>query len=123
MSTALRAAVSVAMLVGFYVLGLLQLALVGWLLYEIWTHMHGAGAAKLSWLLLAAVGAVLVGLWKAIRAQPGEPEGLLLRPEQAPDLWRTVREMAAEAGTRPPTRSDWSPRSTPPSARTPKRSA
>ncbi|GIE83395.1 hypothetical protein Aph02nite_93450 [Actinoplanes philippinensis] len=102
MSTALRAAVSVAMLVGFYVLGLLQLAVVGWLLYEIWTHMHGAGAAKLSWLLLAAVGAVLVGLWKAIRAQPGEPEGLLLSHEQAPELWRTVREMAAEAGTRAP---------------------
>ncbi|MEU4155968.1 M48 family metallopeptidase [Actinoplanes sp. NPDC026670] len=102
MSTALRAAVSVAMLVGFYVLGLLQLALVGWLIYEIWAHSHSAGAAKLSWLLLAAVGAVLVGLWKAIRAQPGEPEGLLLGPEQAPDLWRTVREMAAEAGTRAP---------------------
>jgi Zn-dependent protease with chaperone function len=102
MSTALRAAVSVAMLVGFYLLGLLQLALVGWLLYEIWSHSQGAGAAKVSWLLLAAVGAVVVGLWKAIRAQPGEPEGLLLTPEQAPDLWRTVREMAREAGTRPP---------------------
>ena len=102
MSTALRAAISVVMLVGFYVLGLLQLAVVGWLLFEIWTHMHGAGAAKLSWLLLVAVGAVVAGLWRAIRARPGEPEGLLLTPQQAPQLWQTVREMAVAAGTRAP---------------------
>ncbi|GGN34472.1 Zn-dependent protease with chaperone function [Actinoplanes campanulatus] len=102
MSTTLRAAVSVAMLVGFYVLGLLQLALVGWLLYEIWTHMHGAGAAKLSWLLLAAVGAVVAGLWRAIRAKPDEPTGMLITPEQAPELWATVRELAVAAGTRAP---------------------
>ncbi|MEV0899759.1 M48 family metallopeptidase [Actinoplanes sp. NPDC049802] len=102
MSTTLRAAVSVAMLVGFYVLGLLQLALVGWLLYEIWSHMHGAGAAKLSWLLLAAVGAVVAGLWQALRAKPDEPSGMLISPEQAPQLWATVRELAASAGTRAP---------------------
>ncbi|GAA1584170.1 M48 family metallopeptidase [Actinoplanes couchii] len=102
MSTALRAAVSVAMLVGFYVLGLLQLAVVGFLLYEIWTHLSGLAAGKLSWVLLAAVGAVVAGLWKAIRSRPSEPEGLLIGPEQAPVLWQTVREMASEAGTRAP---------------------
>ncbi|SDT75139.1 M48 family metallopeptidase [Actinoplanes derwentensis] len=102
MSTALRAAVSVAMLVGFYVLGLLQLAVVGFLLYEIWTHLSGLGAAKLSWVLLVAVGAVVTGLWRAIRSRPSEPEGLLISPEQAPVLWQTVREMATEAGTRAP---------------------
>ncbi|MEV6306074.1 M48 family metallopeptidase [Actinoplanes sp. NPDC051861] len=102
MSTALRAAVSVAMLVGFYVLGLVQLAVVGFLLYEIWTHLNGAGAAKLSWVLLVAVGAVVAGLWRAIRAKPGEPEGLRLTPQQAPELWRTVGEMAVAAGTRAP---------------------
>ncbi|MBG0560891.1 M48 family metallopeptidase [Actinoplanes aureus] len=102
MSTALRAAISVAMLVGFYVLGLLQLAVVGWLIFEIWTHMNGAGAAKLSWVLIVAVGAVVAGLWRAIRARPSEPEGLLLAPAQAPHLWQTVREMAVAAGTRAP---------------------
>lgn len=102
MSTALRAAISVAMLVGFYVLGLLQLAVVGFLLYEIWTHLSGLGAAKLSWVLLVAVGAVVAGLWRAIRSRPAEPEGLPIGPDQAPALWQTVREMAAEAGTRAP---------------------
>ncbi|GAA4594528.1 Zn-dependent protease with chaperone function [Actinoplanes octamycinicus] len=102
MPTALRAAISVVMLAGFYLLGLAQLALVGWLLYEIWTHLHGAGAAKLSWLLIAAVGAVLAGLWRAIRAKPGDPDGLLVSPEQAPELWQQVRALAAEVGTRAP---------------------
>ncbi|WP_430789077.1 M48 family metalloprotease [Actinoplanes sp. G11-F43] len=99
MSTALRAAISVAMLAGFYLLGLLQLAVAGFLIYEIWTHLSGLGAAKLSWVLLAAVGAVAAGLWKAIRSRPSEPEGLLIGPDQAPALWQTVREMAVEAGT------------------------
>jgi Zn-dependent protease with chaperone function len=102
MPTVLRAAVSVAMLVGFYVLGLVQVALAGGLIYLIWSNLSGFGAAKVSWLLIAALGAVLAGLWRALRAKPGEPHGLLLSPEQAPELWRTVREMATEVGTRAP---------------------
>ncbi|WP_203827306.1 M48 family metallopeptidase [Actinoplanes palleronii] len=102
MSTALRAVISVVMLAGFYLLGLVQLALVGWLIYEIWQHLHGAGAAKLSYLLLAAVGAVLAGLWRAVRAKPGDPHGLIVTPDQAPQLWQQVRELAAEVGTRAP---------------------
>ncbi|SNY66025.1 M48 family metallopeptidase [Paractinoplanes atraurantiacus] len=102
MSTASRAALSVAMLVGFYVLGLVQLAAAGFLLYEIWGHLHGYGAAKLSWLVIIGVGAVVIGLGKALFAKPGEPEGLLVTPQQAPDLWRLVHDMAAAAGTRAP---------------------
>ncbi|AEV89023.1 HtpX-like protease [Actinoplanes sp. SE50] len=102
MPTALRAAVSVVMLAGFYLLGLAQLVLVGWLIFEIWQHLHGAGAVKLSYLLLAAVGAVLAGLWRAIRAKPGHPHGLIVTPDQTPELWHQVRQLAAEAGTRAP---------------------
>ncbi|GIF11290.1 M48 family metallopeptidase [Actinoplanes teichomyceticus] len=102
MPTALRAVVSVVMLAGFYLLGLLQLALVGWLIFEIWQHAHGVGAAKLSYLLIAAVAAVLAGLWRAVRARPGHPHGLIVTPEQAPELWQQVRGLAAEVGTRAP---------------------
>ncbi|WP_240670506.1 M48 family metallopeptidase [Actinoplanes solisilvae] len=98
----MRAVLSVVMLIGFYVLGLLQLAAAGFLLYEIWTHIHGAGAVKLSWIVIAAFGAVAVGLWKAMRVKPDEPEGLIITPQQAPDLWRLVADMAREAGTRAP---------------------
>ncbi|GAB2605150.1 hypothetical protein Aab01nite_79010 [Paractinoplanes abujensis] len=102
MNAALRAALSVAMLIGFYVLGVVQLAVAGFLLYEIWTHLSGTGAAKLSWLVIAGFGAVAVGLWRALRTKPGEPEGLLLTREHAPDLWRLVGDMAVAAGTRAP---------------------
>ena len=102
MTAAMRAALSVAMLIGFYVLGVLQLVFAGFLLYEIWTHLHGVGAAKLSWLVIAAFGAVAVGLWRALRAKPDDPEGLVITPQQAPDLWRLVADMAREAGTRAP---------------------
>ena len=102
MNTALRAVLSVVMLIGFYVLGLVQLVVAGLLLYEIWTHLHGAGAVKLSWIVIAAFGAVAVGLWKAMRVKPEPPEGLIITPQQAPDLWRLVADMAREAGTRAP---------------------
>lgn len=102
MNTAMRAVLSVVMLVGFYLLGLLQLVVAGFLVYEIWTHLNGAGAVKLSWIVIAAFGAVAVGLWKAMRVKPEPPEGLIVTPQQAPDLWRLVAEMATEAGTRAP---------------------
>ncbi|GLW30145.1 M48 family metallopeptidase [Actinoplanes regularis] len=102
MPTAMRAAVSVVMLAGFYLLGLAQVALVGWLVVEIWLHAHGAGAAKLSYLLIAAVGAVMAGLWRAIRAKPSHPHGLVVTPAQTPELWQQVHALAAEVGTRAP---------------------
>ncbi|GIF09600.1 hypothetical protein Asi03nite_71380 [Actinoplanes siamensis] len=90
------------MLAGFYLLGLAQVVLVGWLIFEIWQRSHSAGAAKLSYLLIAAVGVILAGLWRAVRAKPGEPHGLVVTPEQAPELWHQVRGLAAEVGTRAP---------------------
>ncbi|GAA0450647.1 hypothetical protein Ade02nite_59860 [Paractinoplanes deccanensis] len=102
MSTALRAAVSVAMPAGFSVLGLVQLAVAGLLLYEIWGHLRGYGAAKLSRLVIIGVGAVVLGIGKALFARPGDPEGVLVTPQQAPDLWRLAGAMATAAGTRAP---------------------
>jgi Zn-dependent protease with chaperone function len=104
MPASLRAAISVAMLAGFYLLGLVQLAVVGVLLYVIWTHAHGhgPGAAKLSYLLIAGVGVAVAGLWRAMRARPGAPGGLLVTAEQAPALWQQIHELAGEMGTRGP---------------------
>ncbi|GLY05155.1 Zn-dependent protease [Actinoplanes sp. NBRC 101535] len=98
----MRAGLSVVMLVGFYVLGLVQFAAALLGVLWIWGHFSGLAAAKFSWILLGAVGAIAAGLWRALRARPDEPHGLILTPEQAPELWATVREMADEAGTRAP---------------------
>ena len=99
----MRALVSVLMLAGFY---LVAIALV-----------VGAGAAGL-WLasvttgliavkivlpvILATVGGVGAALWRTLRTKPTPPEGLLVLPDQARDLWATVHELAQEAGTRMP---------------------
>ncbi|BCL13830.1 M48 family metallopeptidase [Micromonospora sagamiensis] len=102
MSATYRALASVLMLIGFYVVALLQLAAVvalGWWLLSV---SSGILAAKLIFPLLVALGAVVVALWRAVRAT-NEPEpGLIVGDREAPLLWATVRELAAAVGTRAP---------------------
>jgi Zn-dependent protease with chaperone function len=98
----LRAAASVFMLLGFYVIALIQaaavLALVAWIAVE--GHL-GAGI-KLAFPLLVAVGATFVGLWRSIRTQPEPLHGLIVAPHDAPELWGLVQGLAREVGTRMP---------------------
>ena len=65
-----RAAASVVMLLGFYVVALIQLAVV--LAFVVWAAMshHTAAGLKLGLPLLLAVGATVDGLWRAIRTRP-----------------------------------------------------
>ncbi|UQU65171.1 M48 family metalloprotease [Couchioplanes caeruleus] len=97
-----RAAASVVMLLGFYVVALIQLVAV--LALVVWVSLEAnAGVGiKLGFPLLLAVGATVVGLWRAIRTRPEPMHGLVVSPEQAPELWNTVRALAAEVGTRTP---------------------
>src|SRR5918997_3911719 len=108
MTTALRALLSVLMLVGFYVLALGLLVGCGLLTVTMAQHGHGSGAVKWGVLtIIVAVGIVtaLVQLARAERAarsaEDDEP-GVYLTPEQAPELWAHVRKLAEVAGTRPP---------------------
>lgn len=98
-----RALASVVMLAGFYVVALIQLA--GAVALVIWlsTVLSGVIALKIAFpLFVATVGAVSVALWKAIRAKPEPAPGLTVGPDQAPELWRTVHELATVVGTRVP---------------------
>ncbi|MEV8509294.1 M48 family metallopeptidase [Actinoplanes sp. NPDC051475] len=97
-----RAAASVVMLLGFYVVALIQLAAV--LAFVVWAAMshHAAAGIKLGLPLLLAVGATAVGLWRAIRTQPEPMHGLVVTPQAAPELWQTVHALASEVGTRSP---------------------
>jgi Zn-dependent protease with chaperone function len=98
----LRAAASVFMLLGFYVIALVQaaavIALVAWIAVE--GHL-GAGI-KLAFPLLLAVGATFVGLWRSIRTRPEPLHGLIVAPHDAPELWALVHHLAVEVGTRTP---------------------
>ncbi|MFF3864786.1 M48 family metallopeptidase [Micromonospora sp. NPDC001898] len=97
-----RALASVLMLIGFYVVALLQLAAV--VAFGFWIHQWASGlaTAKLIIPLLLALGAVLVGLWRAVRTKSEPAPGLVLDERAAPALWAAVRELAAEVGTRAP---------------------
>ncbi|MEO3780433.1 hypothetical protein ABGB16_27190 [Micromonospora sp. B11E3] len=102
MAATYRALASVLMLIGFYVVALLQLA--GVVAFGFWIHQWASGlvTAKLIIPLLVALGAVLVGLWKAMRTRSEPAPGLILDEREAPQLWATVRELAAAVGTRAP---------------------
>ncbi|MGN9907887.1 M48 family metallopeptidase [Phytohabitans sp. LJ34] len=103
MVAAVRAGASVLMLAGFYLVALIQV--VAAIAFGVWlsTLMPGGLAVKLIGpVLIAAIGSVAIGLWKAARAKPKPPEGLSVGPDQAPELWRTVHELAHVVGTRVP---------------------
>ncbi|MEU8610574.1 M48 family metallopeptidase [Actinoplanes sp. NPDC048791] len=98
----LRAAASVFMLLGFYVVALLQLVAVLALVVWISTVGNAGVGIKLGLPLLFAVGATVVGLWRAIRTQPEPLHGLIVAPHEAPELWALVHHLADEVGTRTP---------------------
>ena len=102
MVTTLRAALSVGLLIGFYVLAL---AIVGGLgVATVWLYQEHAGAAvvKLAYVTIAAAVGIVVVLWRVLRAKPEPPQGIDIGPDQAPQLWQVVRELAATAQTRVP---------------------
>ncbi|MGH3658809.1 MAG: M48 family metallopeptidase, partial [Micromonosporaceae bacterium] len=102
MATA-RAVLAVLLLLGFYVLALVQLVAVGGFTIWLGTVIPGMLALKVTWPVLAAVvGAVGLALWRAIRNKPEPPEGLPLAHREAPYLWDAVAHLARSVGTRMP---------------------
>lgn len=102
MTTTLRAALSVLLLAGFYVVALAIVAGMGALAWWAFQSDAEAAAAKLGFFAAAVAVAIVVALWKVARARPAADEGPTLTPADAPALWATVTELAAAAGTRVP---------------------
>src|SRR3954465_5896177 len=102
MATTVRAALSVLMLLGFYVLALAMVAGLGWLAVLGFQGHHGPAAAKLAFLTSAVAVPIVVALWRVATARPEPEQGLALAPQQAPQLWHLVRELSAVAQTRMP---------------------
>ncbi|MET7667068.1 M48 family metallopeptidase [Micromonospora luteifusca] len=102
MSATYRALASVVMLIGFYVVALLQLAAVAALGVWLFGHTNGIVTGKLLLPLVVALGAVAVGLWRAIRTKNEPAPGLIVTEREAPGLWANVRELATAVGTRAP---------------------
>ena len=99
----LRAALAVLLLVGVYVLAGGVVALLGWVLYEGFTHgFAGYLLGKGIGLMLVLVFVLGQALWSVRRVHNDPPRGLPLREEEQPELWREVRSIAETVGTRPP---------------------
>jgi Zn-dependent protease with chaperone function len=95
--TRVRAVVALGLLAGFFVIvavTVLGLAVLG-------RYIGGSWGALAVTVALVAGGAVVVALMKVLRL-PEDTSGLVLSPTDAPELWGTVRALAAQVGTRPP---------------------
>jgi Zn-dependent protease with chaperone function len=100
--TTVRAALSAALLAGFYLLAFGVVAALGWLAVWMWREHPGAAAGKISYLVLALAVGIAVALWRVARTRPEPPHGVVVDERQAPQLWATVRDLAAVVQTRTP---------------------
>jgi Zn-dependent protease with chaperone function len=101
--TTIRAALSAALLFGFYVYAFGLVVLLAWLTFWVGGHTSsGAVVGKLGYLTLAVAAAILWATWKVIRSKPEPMPGLVLTEQRAPQLWSDVRALARAVGTRVP---------------------
>lgn len=102
MVTTLRAALSLLMLAGFYVVAVGLAVLLGWLSVLAFTNDQARGAGYLALFAIILVVGIVSALWKVARAKAAPPHGVEVPPQSAPELWTVVRELAAAAHTRAP---------------------
>jgi Zn-dependent protease with chaperone function len=102
MVTTLRAALSLVMLAGFYVVAVGLAVLLGWLSVLAFSSDHVRGAGYLAIFALVLVFGIVSALWKVARAKAAPPHGVEVPPQSAPELWTVVRELSAAAHTRAP---------------------
>jgi Zn-dependent protease with chaperone function len=102
MLTTLRATIAVVMLFGFYGLALAIVGGMGLLTAMAFAQGLGVAGSKLGYLTIAVAVGILVALWRVIRARPRPPAGLPVSPQQAPELWGIVTDLAAQLKTRRP---------------------
>lgn len=102
MKHTLRAALAVALLVGFYVVALAVVAALFWLVYQAFAQgLSGAALLKIGVVAAIVAVAVVKGLVTRDRTSH-EPPGVLLDEADQPGLWSRVRELADAVGTRAP---------------------
>ncbi|WP_236240249.1 M48 family metalloprotease [Streptomyces sp. CC228A] len=102
MGATLRAARAFLLLAGFYLLGLAMLAALAGMDWAASVWAPSSLALKL-YVVSAVLAVPIVRGMFMLRTPKGEPApGVLVSEQQEPRLWRTVRELADEVGTRAP---------------------
>ncbi|GAB3406905.1 M48 family metallopeptidase [Flindersiella endophytica] len=102
MSTGLRAFIAVALLAGFYVLALGSVAALCAGGIALVVEFGGFATVKIAIAFIAVAGAIVVGLFKALKRPKFEPYGVRLNESEQPHLWGVVRDLANRVGTKPP---------------------
>jgi hypothetical protein len=82
--------VCVAAALGYLVPGLIALGILACCLSILWALVTGGTPSILASIGILAGAAALIPTIRALRVQVAEPDGLLLTPEDAPDLFRLI---------------------------------
>ncbi|MFJ6794703.1 M48 family metalloprotease [Streptomyces sp. NPDC091268] len=103
MGASLRAARALALLAGFYLLGFVLLAVIAGLDVALAAAgVHGPLLFKLIIVSVVLAVPIVRGMFM-LRTPKGDPiPGVPVSEQQEPVLWRTVREVAEQVGTRAP---------------------
>ncbi|BBC33359.1 Peptidase [Streptomyces graminofaciens] len=105
MGATLRALRALVLLAGFYLLGVLLLAALAGADYLLYLYDVPSGLASKLYLVSVLLAIPLVrGLFMLRTPKGEEPPGLAVSEADEPELWRTVRELADQVGTRAPSR-------------------
>ena len=104
MGTTLRALRALLLLAGFYLLGVLLLAVLAGADYLLFLHAPTSLAGKLIIVSVLLAIPLVRGLFMLRTPRDEEMAGLPVTEADEPGLWRTVRELADEVGTAAPSR-------------------
>ncbi|WP_369037255.1 M48 family metalloprotease [Streptomyces adonidis] len=104
MGSTLRALRALVLLAGFYLLGVLLLAVLAGADYLLFANTPAAVATKLAVVSVLLAIPLVRGLLMLRTPKGEEPSGLPVTEADEPELWRTVRELADQVGTRAPSR-------------------
>lgn len=104
MGTTLRALRALLLLAGFYLLGVLLLAVLAGADYLLLLHAPTSLAGKLIIVSVLLAIPLVQGLFMLRTPREEEMAGLPVTESDEPELWRTVRELAQEVGTAAPAR-------------------
>ncbi|ATY15364.1 Zn-dependent protease [Amycolatopsis sp. AA4] len=100
MKYSMRATLAVLLLAGFPVLMLAVAGALVWLEVAAF-HGHPFTAVRLGFLAVPVLYVLATALLTFERSRD-DVDGVPVTPEEQPELWATVRELAREVGTRPP---------------------
>src|SRR5262249_56555180 len=102
-ASAIRAVLAVALLAGFYLVGVGLVVGLAWLSVWLWLAFPGQVAHDASYLVAAVGVGLAVSTWKLLRARPEPPPpGVPVSEQQAAELWSQLRALPQSVGTPPP---------------------